>query len=156
MGEVRSPSQRARSGKQALQEGWEDLGGPPGELGRVERPSRRPGRGREGWEKLGVHPRGLGGLGRPSSGMEGLGRPSSGMGVVGRPSRWAGRGWEERERMGGSLRGLGGVWGSFRKAVRDCECWRRSGVPPGGPGRVGRSSRRAGRGREALPESRDR
>ena len=78
MGEVRSLSWRAGrgwealpkgqeesgSGRQALQEQREDLGGPPSELGWVKRLSRRPGMGREGWESSGVHSSGTGGFRR--------------------------------------------------------------------------------------------
>ena len=45
--------------------------------------------------------------------------------------------------------------GVFWKAVRVLKGYRRSGVPTVGPGEGGRSSRRAGRGRGALPESQE-
>ena len=49
----------------------------------------------------------------------------------------------------GSTKGLGKAWRPSRKGREEL------GDPPEGPGRVGRSSRRAGRGLEALPESQD-
>ena len=49
----------------------------------------------------------------------------------------------------GSTKGLGKAWRPSRKGREEL------GDPPEGPGRVGRPSRRAGRGQEALPESQD-
>ena len=74
------------------------MGGPLGELGWIESPSRRPGRGREGWERLGVHPRGMEGVG-PSwwdrkdwQTLPDSREVSGGEGEDGRISRRAGRG----------------------------------------------------------------
>ena len=55
-GKVEGPSQRARRGRETLQEGWEQCGGPAGGLGGVGRPSQRDGRGRESREGLPTPP----------------------------------------------------------------------------------------------------
>ena len=67
-GGVRRPSQR---GWEGIQEGWEELEGPPVAPGEVCRPSRWARRSpealKEGWERLEGPRGGLGGVKRPSS-----------------------------------------------------------------------------------------
>ena len=86
-------------GWKAIQDEWEELGGPPGGPGWVGRPSRRAGWGREGRERLGVPPGGLGELGDPSKDLGGAWRDE--------------RDWEAlpevQKGSEGSPSGLGGV-----------------------------------------------
>ena len=128
---VRRPSQKARKGQEALLEGREGLGGPPGWSSGVWRPSHRAGRGQESFPddrvRSGSHLRGLGGVGRPFR-MAGMSRKplSEGQEVLGGPPKG-------REALGGPPKG--------REAL---------GGHPGGPGGV-RGTLLVGRCQEALP-----
>ena len=128
--------QRAGSCQEALTEGQEVWGGPPGGLGRVGRLSRKTGSGQEallesleGLEEIGSTTRRVRRIGRPPRRAGRNGRPSRRAGKVVRPSRSAGRG---QEAILEGRKGLGG--------------------PLGGPEVFGRTSWRACRGWEALPE----
>ena len=119
-----SPIQRARKGQEDYPVALKVLGGLPGGLGGVGRPSRRSGSltlmsGR-GWEDFPVGREGFVG---PCKGLGKVGGPHVSPGEVGGPIRRAGRGWaanlEDQEGLGGT---------------------------PGGAVWVGRSSRRFGRG----------
>ena len=136
-GGVRSPSQRAGTGWEALEDGLEGSGGPFGEPGGVLREERGRESLLEGWE--------------------GLVDPS---GVPGRVGR-ARRGWdshlEGREGLGGTLRGPGVV----RRASRRAAGVRRSPAgmggdrrSPRGPRGVESSSQNAWMGRETLSQGR--
>ena len=108
-------SRRAGSGRQAYQEGREDLGGPPRELGWVESISRRP---------VGVVRAGRGWDDRRRSGV-----PHVVLGMVGKSSRRAGRG---HEALLGSLDGLRdllagpAVLGGFGRPTLMAEVWKPS------------------------------
>ena len=124
------PSWSSGKGWEALQLGREVLGGPPGGPQGVEKPIRRFGRGREAHMEV----------------RECSGGPHRGVEEVGRPTQKTG------SRTRRSRRG--------REAHPEVQDWVRrptqmSGMGSGGlPGRSGgawRSTRRFGRGREALP-----
>ena len=125
------------------------MGGPPRELGRVERPSKRP--GRVGW---------VGGTREACTTARRVRRPTEGARGVGRPSRRVGRGLqahsESREHSRGKEEYVRPSWrdGSGRKAFLE---GRKSlgemigvGRPPEGSGSIGSPIRRAMRGREDL------
>ena len=171
--------QRAGRGREALLEGWHGSGGTPGGPTGVGRPTQRAGRGREAllvdWEGsgallegLGIGGRfgGMGGVGRPSwrarmgpkAMLEG-GRPFWRTGVVRRPS-WRPEGCQrisQRARRGQETFLDGWEWSGDPP-----EAWQWSKGHPGGlggvmrpfwrAGKIVRSSSRAMRGREALPE----
>ena len=81
---------------------------------------------------------------------EGLGGPPGGPGVVGRPTLRSGRGWEAnpvvREGSGGPPGGPEGVQAAHPEVLD----W--SGGQPRSSGRVGRPTRKFGKGLEAHPE----
>ena len=174
-------SQRARSGQEALLEGWEWSGGPPEvpEVFRrpfrrsasVGRPSRRAGSGQESllecrmWS--GDPHGGPGVVGRPfRGGRELSGGPPGGPGVVGRPS-WKvengreaipeGREWSEGFTEESKVVGNG--WEVLPEGQEWSGVVRRgrklSGYFPSGPGVVGRLSWGARHSREALPKGRE-
>ena len=138
-GGVRSPSQRAGRGWEALLEGREKSRVPPGgTIGvrshprwawRIGSPSRRTGRvrspfrsARMGREALAKSWEGLGGIGSPLGGtggsealqecQEGLGGPPGGLAKVGRPFWMAGRVGRDQKALPDGWEGLGGspVW----------------------------------------------
>ena len=119
---------------------------------------------RKSWEAL---QKGVGGVGRPSQrdGMgrqalvevwEWLGGPSGGSGSIGRPIWRDVRGREDLskglEGSVGSSEGSGQVGGpeEVGRCSRKDQLW--SAISPGEPGGIGRPSRRAGTGQEAILE----
>ena len=160
-GGVGRPFRSAESEREALPDGWERWGRPPGglggrevsrsgRLGGVERPSWRVVRGQEGSRgPFGVP----GGVVRPSwkagrcrvalsVDRDGPVCPPGGPARVERSSRWASSGWVDLlVGQVGSGHPLGGTGGASRPSSR--------------AGWVGRLSWRAGTGREAFTEDRD-
>ena len=155
MGGVGRPSQRARMGREALEEGQEGSGGPPigpGGLG-------RDGRGREalleGWEWSGGPPKGQGRDGIFSRVPGGVGSPF-----------W--RDWrglevlrEGRERLVGPPRGPSGIemdgrgWESPQEGREYWEAFLEGREGSGGPPRVPGGVGRGGRGWETHPEGQE-
>ena len=114
---VSRPSRRSRTGQETLPEVWKWSGDSPGDPEVVGRPTWRSGSGR---------------------------RPSRGVKLVGRPSWRSGSGQESLPEVR--------KWLETLPEVQNCsetilDVWNWLGNSPGGPGVVGRSSRRSGSGR---------
>ena len=139
VGGVWSPCRRAGMGLETLEEGREGSGVSSGDHGGVRRAGR-------GWESL---PEGREGSGGPSGDLEGVGRTSQ---KVERVWEAFSEGWERLEAL---QKGEGGVESSSWKA-RDMSGGLKEGREElGGPSREPGGDSRAGRGREALLQSRE-
>ena len=115
---VKRHFRRAGSGREALQEGREWLGGLTGGLGVVERPARRAGSGQKAFCRTG-------------SGQEALPEGRKRSDTVPEDRQTPSKGWK--------------VLREIRESLPDAREW--SEVPPGGTAVVVRLSRRARSGR---------